>query len=203
MLINREDYVIGKYFYKNYVSLNDAESTLILRWRNNPEINRWMVSQDKISIESHMRFIHSLKNRDDAYYWMVFKNNHPFGTFNVSHLNHCNNSVETGYYLNPDYLNSGEGLEFHYNYKTLLYNILDVETINGSVLYGNSRALQLSMFYGAEIVGTEVKQGKRYIKLVTEKEKFNSLSYKSLVRAFVQYCKSNPVNWNNLMLSYE
>lgn len=203
MLINREDYVIGKYFYKNYVSLNDAESTLILRWRNNPEINRWMVSQNKISIESHMRFIHSLKNRDDAYYWMVFKNTHPFATFNISHINHSNNSVEIGYYLNPDYLNSGEGLEFHYNYKALVYNVLDIGRIDGTVQYGNTRALQLSMFYGAEIVGLDVKQGKRYLKLVSTKERFNNISYKSLVRSFVSYCKNNPVDWNNLMLSYE
>ena len=122
MQIDRCDYNVNSYRYKNYVNLSEDEAKMVLDWRNNPEISKWMVTSGKISYESHISFIDALKNRNDAFYWLVYKENSPYASFNITKLDYDKNSVEVGYYLNPIFLNSGEGLVFHFNYKLFLYN---------------------------------------------------------------------------------
>lgn len=172
---------------------------MVLDWRNNPEISKWMVTSGKISYESHISFIDALKNRNDAYYWLVYKENSPYASFNITKLDYDKNSVEVGYYLNPIFLNSGEGLVFHFNYKLFLYNVLGVEVIEGNVQWGNTRALQLSLFFGAKIIEMVTNGDKKYLKLETYKGSMDLISENTVIRQFIRYCKANPVDWNNLM----
>lgn len=199
MQIDRCDYNVNSYRYKNYVNLSEDEAKMVLDWRNNPEISKWMVTSGKISYESHISFIDALKNRNDAYYWLVYKENSPYASFNITKLDYDKNSVEVGYYLNPIFLNSGEGLVFHFNYKLFLYNVLGVEVIEGNVQWGNTRALQLSLFFGAKIIGIVTNGDKKYLKLETYKGSMDLISENTVIRQFIRYCKGNPVDWNNLM----
>lgn len=199
MQIDRCDYNVNSYRYKNYVNLSEDEAKMVLDWRNNPEISKWMVTSGKISYESHISFIDALKNRNDAYYWLVYKENSPYASFNITKLDYDKNSVEVGYYLNPIFLNSGEGLVFHFNYKLFLYNVLGVEVIEGNVQWGNTRALQLSLFFGAKIIEMVTNGDKKYLKLETYKGSMDLISENTVIRQFIRYCKANPVDWNNLM----
>lgn len=199
MQIDRCDYNVNSYRYKNYVNLSEDEAKMVLDWRNNPEISKWMVTSGKISYESHISFIGALKNRNDAFYWLVYKENSPYASFNITKLDYDKNSVEVGYYLNPIFLNSGEGLVFHFNYKLFLYNVLGVEVIEGNVQWGNTRALQLSLFFGAKIIGIVTNGDKKYLKLETYKGSMDLISENTVIRQFIRYCKGNPVDWNNLM----
>ena len=199
MQIDRCDYNVNSYRYKNYVNLSEDEAKMVLDWRNNPEISKWMVTSGKISYESHTSFIDALKNRNDAFYWLVYKENSPYASFNITKLDYDKNSVEVGYYLNPIFLNSGEGLVFHFNYKLFLYNVLGVEVIEGNVQWGNTRALQLSLFFGAKIIGIVTNGDKKYLKLETYKGSMDLISENTVIRQFIRYCKGNPVDWNNLM----
>lgn len=199
MQIDRCDYNVNSYRYKNYVNLSEDEAKMVLDWRNNPEISKWMVTSGKISYESHISFIDALKNRNDAFYWLVYKENSPYASFNITKLDYDKNSVEVGYYLNPIFLNSGEGLVFHFNYKLFLYNVLGVEVIEGNVQWGNTRALQLSLFFGAKIIGIVTNGDKKYLKLETYKGSMDLISENTVIRQFIRYCKGNPVDWNNLM----
>lgn len=195
MHLTRNDYRVKEYFYKNYVNLDRDEIAMVLEWRNNIEIRKWMVSDTVISYDDHCKFVESLKDRADVYYWLVFKDGMPVGTFNISHIDNSDNSVETGYFLNPKFLNSGEGLFFQNNYKMFLYDILNVDLIVGSVLWGNTRTLQMSLFFGSEVISSYYKDDKHYLQLNTRKERYNLISQKSLIKQFIRYCKDNPIDW--------
>lgn len=198
MHITKNDYSVNEYFYKNYINLDQNEVLMIFEWRNSIEIRKWMFSDVMINYDDHCNFIKKLEDRTDAYYWLVFKNDIPLGSFNISQIDNSNNSVEVGYFLNPKFLNSGEGLFFQNNYKVFLYNILDVDLIKGTVLWDNTRALQMSLFFGAKIISSYNNNNKRYLKLHTYKDHYSRIIQNSLIRQFVKYCKDNPVDWTKI-----
>ena len=43
----------------NFTDLSNDEKKIILEWRNNPNIKKWMYTQSDITLESHLNFIDS------------------------------------------------------------------------------------------------------------------------------------------------
>ena len=59
----------------NFIDLIYDEKKMVLEWRNNQNIKKWMYTQDDINLESHLNFIDSLKNSKDKLYFLVKKDN--------------------------------------------------------------------------------------------------------------------------------
>ena len=47
----------------NFTELNLSEVKMVLKWRNNPDVRKWMYNQDEILLENHLAFIKSLKSK--------------------------------------------------------------------------------------------------------------------------------------------
>lgn len=193
------EYHVGDYSYKNYIQLTDAEIRLVWKWRNDSEIRKWMSNPDIIPYEKHIAYVESLKGRNDVYYWLVFKKNVPIGSFNLTKIDRENNKAEAGYYLAPELLNSGEGFGLHNNYKQFVYNYLEVEMLTGYVLFGNTRTMQMSLFFGAEMQDIICMDNKQYVRLLAPRDKFNSVEQKGVLHQFVKYCKYNTIDWDKIL----
>ena len=61
----------------NFIDLTIDEKKMILEWRNNLKIKKWMHSKDNISLESHLNFIQTLKNSPLKNYFLV-KSEHEY-----------------------------------------------------------------------------------------------------------------------------
>ena len=55
-------YSVNGYSFINFINLNEEEVSLILEWRNNASIRRYMYNKDIISLENHISFVKSLKS---------------------------------------------------------------------------------------------------------------------------------------------
>ena len=53
----------------NFIDLKLEEKEMILKWRNHPEIRKWMYNQDEIKLEEHLSFIESLNTKEDKFYF--------------------------------------------------------------------------------------------------------------------------------------
>ena len=76
-------YTLDGYTYENFVSLDRKELEMILTWRNHAEIRKWMMNTAPITLEDHLAYVESLKQRDDAYYWLVRRGGIPVGVLNI------------------------------------------------------------------------------------------------------------------------
>jgi len=56
-------YVKGKKVYLRQMTIDDAKT--IVEWRNDPEIQKWMFTQDKLTLEKHLDWFKNRKNRID------------------------------------------------------------------------------------------------------------------------------------------
>ncbi len=196
MLIDKSKiYTIEKYSYKNFSCLSEDEVKLVWVWRNHDDVRKWMVTKDIIPFESHCSFVAGLKERDDKYYWLVFKNDVPIGVLSIIKVNHEKEEGEPGYYLSPDYANSGIGIDFQFFYKKFFFDELGFKNLFGHILHGNTNAYQLSRFFGSIDDAIEEIDGRKYIKAHTPVEEFLKLTPDKLINKFVKFCKENPVIW--------
>lgn len=84
----------------NLTTLDTGQLTLVLSWRNHPNIRKWMLRDHEISMEEHLCFIHSLKERPDKRYFLVQRSNDYLGVVDLTDITETD--AEIGIYANPD-----------------------------------------------------------------------------------------------------
>ncbi len=128
----------------NFVDLSLAQKRMVLSWRNNPDIKKWMYTQDDIKEEDHLNFIDSLRTREDKKYFLVRKGETEIGVIDFNDIQ--KDSCIMGIYSNPNISGVGKLLiEEIINYG---FNILKVEKIFSEVFKKNERGINLYKKYG-------------------------------------------------------
>lgn len=123
----------------DFTTLDKELLTTVLAWRNHSDIRRWMLSDDEISLENHLQFVESLKNRADKRYFLVQQENAYIGVIDFTDI--TQNSAEIGIYANPQMRGVGEALMsalIEYGFSTL-----GVKMLIASVFADNERAKHL------------------------------------------------------------
>ncbi|WP_024787304.1 MULTISPECIES: UDP-4-amino-4,6-dideoxy-N-acetyl-beta-L-altrosamine N-acetyltransferase [unclassified Lebetimonas] len=142
---------------KNFTDLTLDEKKEVLKWRNHPEIRKWMFDKNEISLKNHLEFIEKLKNDKSRLYFKV----NDLGVINFK-IN--KNSAEIGIHKNPE--KKGVG-------KILIKKIIDygfnMLNLNKLILYvyeDNLKAINLYKKYGFK----ETDKKNNLIKMELENE---------------------------------
>ena len=85
----------------NFIDLSQDEKMMILEWRNKIDIQKWMHTQNDISLEEHLDFIDSLRVITDKLYFLVKKDNINIGVIYFTQIK-SNESLVVGNYANPN-----------------------------------------------------------------------------------------------------
>lgn len=94
--------------FKNFVKLTDEEKRLVLDWRNSDRIRLKMNNKEIISLEKHLTWLETLKNREDSIYYLCFVDDTPIGVFDFTNIDKDNKSCVGGAYIgDTDYLGFG------------------------------------------------------------------------------------------------
>ena len=88
-------FYIDDYKLKNYTVLDEDEKKLVLLHRNKNK--KWMLTQDEISLENHLKWIEKLKDDKTKLYFLVFKDNKPF--ISISYHDIKDDEAYWGYFL--------------------------------------------------------------------------------------------------------
>lgn len=147
----------------NFTDLSLTDKKMVLEWRNNPNIRKWMFTQDPITLNDHLTYIDSLKQKDDRLYFLVKKGTQPVGVIDFTNIDQKNKSTEFGIYANPALRQVGKLLmdtTIHY-----AFNKLKSDTLIAKVFKENIRAITLYIQYNfkeipenGHIVHMELKQ---------------------------------------------
>ena len=123
----------------NFIDLSLIEKKMILSWRNNEFIKKWMYNNKNISIKNHLDFIDSLNNQTDKLYFLVKENNSYIGVINFTDINQ--KSCTFGLYSNIELKGYGKVL-----LKTICdfaFDSLHVESLIAESFLDNSKAIYL------------------------------------------------------------
>lgn len=118
----------------NFIDLNEDEINLVLSWRNNSVIKKWMHTKDDISLEDHLNFIKSLRNNAWKDYFLVKNENEYLGVIDL-------NDGFLGIYANPDKKRVGDILLNQII--TFAFEIKKVSCLKAEVYKTNHCAIKL------------------------------------------------------------
>lgn len=195
-----KSYTIDNYTFENFVNLTEQELEMVLEWRNNEGVRKWMTNTKVIPLEKHMQFVESLSKRDDLYYWLVYRDNVPVGVVDISSVDMEDDSSETGYYLNPEHLDSGAGFEFFYYFKLFIHDSLSISKTSGLMLKENINSFMLIKYFGGKAVGTKSIDGDFYYLMETTKTGFNAVKEGANdMLKFAKYIRKNKMEFGNFL----
>ena len=123
----------------NFTNLDIEQKKIILSWRNNENIKKWMFNDKNISMQSHLQFITSLEYSHDKKYFLLKNDNVNIGIVNFTKIN--NRRAYLGLYAN--YKLKGMGillLNFICDYG---FNTLKLTTLYAEVFANNEKAIKL------------------------------------------------------------
>ncbi|OCL85251.1 MULTISPECIES: UDP-4-amino-4,6-dideoxy-N-acetyl-beta-L-altrosamine N-acetyltransferase [Arcobacteraceae] len=144
----------------NFTDLSNDEKKIILEWRNNPNIKKWMYTQDDIILENHLNFIDSLKNSKEKLYFLVKKEDENIGVIYFTQIKQ-NESLHMGVYTNPNLKGYGKILlETIINFS---FEILKVVKIYSEVYFENEKAYLLYKSYGFKEYAEKIVNNKKVI----------------------------------------
>ena len=144
----------------NFIDLSQDEKKMILEWRNRLDIQKWMYTQNDISLEDHLDFIDSLKTIKDKLYFLVKKDDIYIGVINFTQIKQ-NESLHMGVYTNPNLKGYGKILlETIINFS---FEILKVEKIFSEVYFENERAYILYKRYNFIEIGKKSLNNRKII----------------------------------------
>lgn len=124
----------------NFTNLSSKEQSMVLSWRNNKDIRRWMIHKEEITLEEHLNFINSLSERGDKIYFLVKESNEYLGVIDFTNIEK-NEFCEFGIYSKPDL--AGVGSKLMSAIIDYAFNSLKVKTLLANVHVENEKAIKL------------------------------------------------------------
>jgi len=149
------------YTFKNFVCLTEEEKMMILDWRNHENVRKEMVNKELISVENHLRFFESLKNRSDCYYWLVTdKEGTKLGVLDLVHIVEIDDIGEIGFYLNQSEL--GRGFDFMLESLYFVFGVLKLGNNLVTVDVNNKDLVLFNKYIGTQFDGIKEIDGNRF-----------------------------------------
>ena len=142
------------YTFKNFIMMNDDEKRMVLKWRNDDSVRRWMYSAKQATEEEHFNYINTLEGRDDRWYWIVYKKDLPVGVLVLALQDREKEIYEHGIYMNPNLYSGGFGLFKEIN--ILLFDVFGINNLCASVQSDNKNALYLDLFLGVKFINKQI-----------------------------------------------
>lgn len=158
----------------NFTDLSNDEKKIILEWRNNPNIKKWMYTQDDINLENHLNFIDSLKNSKEKLYFLVKKEDENIGVIYFTNL--TKKEVYFGLYANPTIKILGVGRILEKLSIDFAFNSLNVSKLKLEVFEDNIQVINLHRKYNFKKIGEKFVNNNKVICMELSCENLHSYS---------------------------
>jgi len=139
--------------------LTDDEKEMVLRWRNDDNVRKWMYTSDIILKENHFKFIDTLANNKNNKYFLVKKENENLGVIYFNDISET--TCEFGLYTNVEVNGVGKILLtciFEY-----AFNELGLDGVFAEVFQENKKAIALYEKYSLKKIDTKIVKNKKVI----------------------------------------
>ncbi len=146
-------------------SLVEEDLPLVLEWRNDPGINRYMLFQEHITMEEHRRWFTSLGT--GSVYLMIRWNDQNIGVFNLREIDWELRSAEAGIFIgDAAYRKSYVPMLCILAMMDLVFDVFGFSELKARVRRDNAEALQMNRDLGYSACGED--ESAIYLKVTPE-----------------------------------
>lgn len=154
--------------------LSPIEESLIVKWRNDPQIGQMLFSVQNITLESHRKWFEKYQTSDKRMEWVIYlkDSNKAIGTIGLSEINWDDFTAEYGILIGEkDFW--GQGFANEVSHEILRYAILELnlKKVFLNVYKKNSVALKLYATLGFKAINDTAE----IIKMEYSKETKNEM----------------------------
>lgn len=135
-----------------FVKLREEHLALVLRWRIQPEVTRFMVTDVENDLGAHKKWFERVSKSPDFRYWVISHNDRLVGLANIAEYSSVHKRCSLGYYIGEhDYRQMGAFfLPYLYNH---VFGAMGLHKLHGEVLDGNP-IIKIHELHGYRRVGT-------------------------------------------------
>jgi len=156
----------------DFVDLSLDEKKMVLNWRNDESIKKWMYSQDAIIIENHLQYIDTLEASKTKQYMAVKMLDKYIGVIDFTNINFQTKTTDFGLYANPFEKVAGVGRILEECCIKYAFEILKLDTMMLEVFNDNERAINLYKKYNFQEAGKKEINNKEVICMELRNEKY-------------------------------
>lgn len=133
--------------------LTSNDLDLLLIWRNQDQIRKYMYTDHIISEVEHHNWYKKISN-DETYKGFIFeKNSQPIGFVNVCNMSEKHKHCFWGFYVGEESIKPGMGFLMEYCALTYMFDVLQMHKVNCEILEFNKRVKKLHERFGFEQEG--------------------------------------------------
>ena len=188
------------------ISLADAE--LVLAWRNQEAVRINMYNHQIISLETHMKWFHSMLQNETCHYFIYEKNQLPLGVLAISDIDKNNHKASWAFY-SGDVTARGIGSEMEQLALDYAFNTLHLNKLCCEVLEFNQSVINFHRKFGFQIEGIRrkdyLRDGKFYdiYQLALLKDEYHNSSIESaLTLPRTQVLRAHAPNYTTLISQF-
>jgi UDP-4-amino-4,6-dideoxy-N-acetyl-beta-L-altrosamine N-acetyltransferase len=172
--------------FKNLILVSDYEKKLILKWRNDFRVRRWMDNKKKISFLEHSNFLKKLKNEKNKIYFLISKKNKRVGVFTLNNI--FNKKAKIGFYISPFLKKREIVLEILYYSLMLCFKKLKLNKIYGYSEKKNQAANKLNELLKIKLKNTK-KYKNKFLGHLSKKNWEKNVEKDNMLRKYLNYLK--------------
>lgn len=121
-----------------------SDRDLVLGWRNQPEVSRWMFTDHVITVEEHAVWFAAMLEDPNVRYWIIELDHVPQGVVHLTSIASIHQRCEWGIYLGETTARgTGAGEAASFLSLDAAFSELRMERVTCEVLATNERALGL------------------------------------------------------------
>lgn len=126
-----------------------ADAPTLLRWRNLPEIARYMYTDHRISPGEHAAWFARALERDDARYWVIVADGVDVGAVNLTGIDPRHRTCSWAFYIaDPAARGKGTGAFTEYTILELVFSEMGLRKLSCEVLASNPDVLAMHERFG-------------------------------------------------------
>lgn len=193
-------------YLKNFTDLTEEEKNLVWNERNKESIRSKMYNSDVIPVESHLKWISSLKEKDDRKYFLVYFDERSVGVIDFTDI--TDDSCEIGDYVFEEYLELGYGILFETVLLRYAFEEMKLNEVHCAVLEENKNVYKTHIKYfgfspDEKYSSTQKKEGDilRFNGLSLTKENWQKWS-NPIVERSLKFFKVEKVIFQDYEITY-
>ncbi|MCG5102595.1 UDP-4-amino-4,6-dideoxy-N-acetyl-beta-L-altrosamine N-acetyltransferase [Oceanobacillus alkalisoli] len=133
--------------------LKSEDKNNILKWRNSPEIAKFMYTDHNITESEHEKWFEKAVVEENGYYWIVEYKGKEMGLASITNIDSLNLRCSTGFYLYKPRARKGIGTFVKYKLLKWCFSELKVEKVYSEHFVFNEAIINLNERLGLKQEG--------------------------------------------------
>jgi UDP-4-amino-4,6-dideoxy-N-acetyl-beta-L-altrosamine N-acetyltransferase len=143
------------------------DKAMLLRWRNLPEVSRYMYTDHVITVEEHDRWFQGIPSDPTRRYWIITLKDEPVGLVNLYQIDSQNKRCYWAFYVaGENARGKGVGSFVEYTVLRTVFSELQLNKLCCEVLAVNTAVINMHRYFGFSEEGRLrqhiIKDGKLY-----------------------------------------